>query len=178
MPLSSGRATASGGIGAFGATPGCPVRFPIRRPGRGCLPATRSSSRLEGPSCATGTSFASSRLDRAIHVVVLSTSGRRAVPVRPSRCLAASGLRRHHERPHGGNPGESQVRGVLGYLGKAFEYSPQRLIQLGLGGHRLCRARGHRDGRPLVRQAVGRVPDLRGHHPVRSRSRSTSSPSG
>jgi uncharacterized membrane protein (DUF2068 family) len=32
----------------------------------------------------------------------------------------------------GGTPGESEVRGVLGYLRKAFQYSPQRLIQLGL----------------------------------------------
>jgi uncharacterized membrane protein (DUF2068 family) len=32
----------------------------------------------------------------------------------------------------GGNPGESQVRGVLGYLGRAFKYSPHRLVQLGL----------------------------------------------
>ncbi len=32
----------------------------------------------------------------------------------------------------GGSPGETQVRGILGYLRKAFEYSPRRLIQLGL----------------------------------------------
>ncbi len=32
----------------------------------------------------------------------------------------------------GGDPGESQVRGVLGYLGRAFKYSPTRLVQLGL----------------------------------------------
>lgn len=32
----------------------------------------------------------------------------------------------------GGNPGESQVRGFLGYLGRAFRYSPRRLVELGL----------------------------------------------
>ncbi len=31
----------------------------------------------------------------------------------------------------GTTPGEAQVRGVLGYLGKAFKYSPARLVQLG-----------------------------------------------
>jgi uncharacterized membrane protein (DUF2068 family) len=32
----------------------------------------------------------------------------------------------------GGNPGERQVRGIFGYLGRAFKYSPHRLVQLGL----------------------------------------------
>ena len=59
----------------------------------------------------------------------------------------------------GSNPGEAQVRGVLGYLRKAFEYSPRHLIQLGLAGHRLRRPRGHGDGGAVVRQAVGGVPD-------------------
>ncbi len=32
----------------------------------------------------------------------------------------------------GGTPGEKHVRGLFGYLGRAFKYSPHRLVQLGL----------------------------------------------
>ena len=32
----------------------------------------------------------------------------------------------------GGSPGEKQVRGIFGFFGRAFKYSPHRLIQLGL----------------------------------------------
>ncbi len=31
----------------------------------------------------------------------------------------------------GGNPGEKQARGILGYFGRAFNFSPHRLVQLG-----------------------------------------------
>ena len=31
-----------------------------------------------------------------------------------------------------GQPGAAQLRGVLGYLRKAFQYSPRHLIHLGL----------------------------------------------
>lgn len=71
-------------------------------------------------------------VDRAIHVIVLATLA-----------VVLFTFARHDAALHrdyvnvmsdlsGATPGESQVRGVLGYLGKAFKYSPTRLIQLGL----------------------------------------------
>ena len=71
-------------------------------------------------------------VDRAIHVVVLSVL---AVVL---YTFARHNTALHHDYVNimsslsGTTPGESQVRGVLGYLGKAFKYSPARLIQLGL----------------------------------------------
>ncbi len=71
-------------------------------------------------------------VDRAIHVVVLGVLA--VVLFTFARHDAA--LHRDYvnimDDLSGGTPGESQLRGVLGYLRKAFEYSPQRLIQLGL----------------------------------------------
>jgi uncharacterized membrane protein (DUF2068 family) len=71
-------------------------------------------------------------VDRAIHVVVLSILA--VVLFTFARHDAA--LHRDYvnimDDLSGGSPGESQLRGVLGYLRKAFEYSPHRLIQLGL----------------------------------------------
>jgi uncharacterized membrane protein (DUF2068 family) len=71
-------------------------------------------------------------VDRAIHVIVLSTLA-----------VVLFTFAKHDAALHrdyvnimndlsGGTPGESEVKGVLGYLRKAFQYSPQRLIQLGL----------------------------------------------
>ena len=71
-------------------------------------------------------------VDRAIHVIVLTTLA-----------VILYTFARHDATLHrdyvnimsdlsGTTPGESQVRGVLGYLGRAFKYSPARLIQLGL----------------------------------------------
>jgi uncharacterized membrane protein (DUF2068 family) len=71
-------------------------------------------------------------VDRAIHVIVLTTLA-----------IILYTFARHDATLHrdyvnimsdlsGTTPGESQVRGVLGYLGRAFKYSPARLIQLGL----------------------------------------------
>jgi uncharacterized membrane protein (DUF2068 family) len=71
-------------------------------------------------------------VDRAIHVIVLS-----------ALAVVLFTFAKHDAALHrdyvnimndlsGGTPGESEVRGVLGYLRKAFQYSPQRLIQLGL----------------------------------------------
>jgi uncharacterized membrane protein (DUF2068 family) len=71
-------------------------------------------------------------IDRAIHVIVLLTLA-----------IVLFLFARHDASLHrdytnimndlsGGTPGEAQVKGVLGYLRKAFQYSPQRLIQLGL----------------------------------------------
>jgi len=71
-------------------------------------------------------------VDRAIHVVVLSvlaiilfTFARHDASLHKDYQEVMSDL-------SGTTPGEAQVRGVLGYLGKAFKYSPTRLIQLGL----------------------------------------------
>jgi uncharacterized membrane protein (DUF2068 family) len=70
--------------------------------------------------------------ERAIHVVVLGALA--VVLFLFARHDAA--LHRDYvdimNDLNGGTPGESQVRGILGYLGKAFRYSPQRLTQLGL----------------------------------------------
>lgn len=71
-------------------------------------------------------------VDRAIHVIVLTTLA-----------IILYTFAKHDATLHrdyvnimgdlsGTTPGESQVRGVLGYLGRAFKYSPARLIQLGL----------------------------------------------
>lgn len=71
-------------------------------------------------------------VERAVHVVVLSLLA-----------VVLLLFARHDSSLHrayndimsdlsGTNPGEAQVRGVLGYLGRAFKYSPTRLIQLGL----------------------------------------------
>lgn len=71
-------------------------------------------------------------VDRAVHVLVLTTLA-----------IILYTFARHDATLHrdyvnimsdlsGTTPGESQVRGVLGYLGRAFKYSPARLIQLGL----------------------------------------------
>lgn len=71
-------------------------------------------------------------VDRAIHVAVLGTLA-----------IVLFAFARHDSSLHrdyvnimndlsGTSPGESQIRGVLGYLRKAFEYSPHRLIQLAL----------------------------------------------
>jgi uncharacterized membrane protein (DUF2068 family) len=71
-------------------------------------------------------------VDRAIHVIVLGTLA--AVLF----TFARHNTSLHHDYVDimndlsGGNPGESEVRGVLGYFGRAFKYSPQRLVQLGL----------------------------------------------
>jgi uncharacterized membrane protein (DUF2068 family) len=70
--------------------------------------------------------------DRAIHVVILTILA-----------LVLFSVARHDTSLHrdyinimndlsGGDPGASQLRGVLGYLRRAFEYSPRHLIQLGL----------------------------------------------
>ena len=71
-------------------------------------------------------------VDRAVHVIVLVTLA--VVLYTFARHNAV--LHRDYENImsdlSGTTPGESQVKGVLGYLGKAFKYSPARLIQLGL----------------------------------------------
>jgi uncharacterized membrane protein (DUF2068 family) len=71
-------------------------------------------------------------IDRAIHVIVL---GVLAVVL---FMFASHDAALHRDYVNvmndlsGGGPGETQLRGVLGYLRKAFEYSPHRLVQLGL----------------------------------------------
>jgi uncharacterized membrane protein (DUF2068 family) len=71
-------------------------------------------------------------LDRAIHVVVLS--GLAIVLL----TFAAHNKTLHQDYDNlmsalaGGAPGASQVRGVIGYLGRAFKYSPTHLRVLAL----------------------------------------------
>jgi len=66
-------------------------------------------------------------VDRAIHVVVLTSL---AIVL---LTFAAHNLALHQDYQNlmndlaGGDPGASQVRGVLGYLGRAFKYSPSHL---------------------------------------------------
>lgn len=96
-----------------------PPRDEIELPARGPLLRDRYILRLIA-------------VDRAIHVVVLG-----------SLAFVLFAFARHDASLHrdyvnimndlsGTSPGESQIRGVLGYLRKAFEYSPHRLIQLAL----------------------------------------------
>ena len=71
-------------------------------------------------------------IDRAIHVIVLSVL---AVVL---FTFAGHDASLHKDYVNimndlsGSNPGEAQLRGVLGYLRKAFQYSPRHLIHLGL----------------------------------------------
>ncbi len=70
--------------------------------------------------------------DRALHVIVLAGL---AVAL---FTFAAHNQALHHDYQNimndlaGGAPGASQARGVLGYLGRAFKYSPSHLRILGL----------------------------------------------
>jgi uncharacterized membrane protein (DUF2068 family) len=71
-------------------------------------------------------------VDRAIHVIVL---GGLAIAL---FTFAAHDQALHHDYQNimndlaGGAPGASQARGVLGYLGRAFKYSPSHLRILAL----------------------------------------------
>jgi uncharacterized membrane protein (DUF2068 family) len=71
-------------------------------------------------------------VDRAIHVVVLTAL---AIAL---FTFAANDQALHHDYQNimndlaGGTPGASQARGVLGYFGRAFKYSPTHLRVLGL----------------------------------------------
>ncbi len=96
-----------------------PARDEIELPARGPMLRDRYVLRLIA-------------VDRAVHVVVLI-----------ALAVVLYTFARHDAALHrdyvnvmddlsGTTPGESQVRGVLGYLGKAFKYSPARLVQLGL----------------------------------------------
>ncbi len=71
-------------------------------------------------------------VDRAIHVIVLSIL---AVVLFTFAGHDAALHRDYVDIMNdlsGGNPGEAQLRGVLGYLRKAFEYSPRHLVHLAL----------------------------------------------
>jgi uncharacterized membrane protein (DUF2068 family) len=71
-------------------------------------------------------------VDRAIHVIVLTTL---AVAL---LTFAAHDQALHHDYQNimndlaGGTPGASQARGLLGYFGRAFKYSPTHLRILAL----------------------------------------------
>ena len=71
-------------------------------------------------------------LDRAVHVIVLIGLAIALLT------FAAHDRALHHDYPNimndlaGGTPGASQARGVLGYFGRAFKYSPTHLRVLAL----------------------------------------------
>ncbi len=96
-----------------------PSRDEIELPARGPLLRDRYVLRLIA-------------IDRAIHVIVLSTL---AVVLFTFAGHDAS-LHRDYlnimNDLSGSEPGAAQLRGVLGYLQKAFAYSPRHLIHLGL----------------------------------------------
>jgi uncharacterized membrane protein (DUF2068 family) len=109
----------AGAIPDSPARPRVPSRSEIELPARGPVLRDRYVLRLIAA-------------ERAIHVVVLT-----------ALAIVLFLFARHDAALHrdyvdvmndlnGGTPVASQVRGVLGYLGKAFQYSPRRLIQLGL----------------------------------------------
>ncbi|MGO9853742.1 MAG: DUF2127 domain-containing protein [Acidimicrobiales bacterium] len=71
-------------------------------------------------------------VDRAIHVIVLTTLA-----------LVLFTFARHDQSLHrdyvnimndlaGGDPGSTQARGIFGYFGRAFKYSPAHLVTLGV----------------------------------------------
>ncbi len=99
--------------------PRVPARDEIELPARGPVLRDRYVLRLIA-------------LDRAVHVVVLGTLATVLF------LFAGHDAALHRDYVNvmndlsGGNPGASQLRGALGYLGRAFRYSPNRLIQLGL----------------------------------------------
>jgi uncharacterized membrane protein (DUF2068 family) len=95
-----------------------PPREEIELPARGPLLRDRYVLRLIA-------------VDRAIHVIVLTvlavvlfTFARHDTSLHRDYVNVMSDL-------SGTTPGEEQVKGVLGYFGRAFKYSPTRLIQLG-----------------------------------------------
>jgi uncharacterized membrane protein (DUF2068 family) len=71
-------------------------------------------------------------LDRAIHVVILTVLALVLFTVASHDASLHRDYINIMNDLSGGDPGASQVRGVLGYLRRAFEYSPRHLIQLGL----------------------------------------------
>ena len=129
----------------------------------GCRTGTRSTCPTRGPMLRDQYVLRLIAIDRAIHVIVLTTLA-----------IILYTFARHDATLHrdyvnimsdlsGTTPGESQVRGILGYLGRAFKYSPARLIQLGL----LVTAYAALEATEMVGlwfvQALGRVPDAGGH---------------
>ena len=103
-----------------------------RRPGAARARAGRAAGR--DSSCRCAASALRDRyvlrliaVDRAIHVVVLTGL---AIAL---FTFAAHDQALHHDYQNimndlaGGTPGASQARGVLGYLGRAFKYSPAHL---------------------------------------------------
>ena len=112
--------------------------------------------------------------DRFTHVVVLVTL---------AVLLFAFG--RHHaalqqdynhimDDLSGAGPGTVQARGVLVHLKSIFNYSPKRLYEIGLVVTAYAALEATEMVGPVVRQAVGRVPDARSPPWCSSLSRCTS----
>jgi uncharacterized membrane protein (DUF2068 family) len=71
-------------------------------------------------------------LDRAIHVIVLGTLAFVLLAFASHHSALENDYHNLMTDLAGGDPGSSQVRGVLGYLGRAFKYSPAHLTALAL----------------------------------------------
>jgi uncharacterized membrane protein (DUF2068 family) len=69
-------------------------------------------------------------LDRAIHVIVLGTLAFVLLAFASHHSALESDYHNLMTDLAGGDPGSTQVRGVLGYLGRAFKYSPAHLTAL------------------------------------------------
>ena len=102
-------------------------------------------------------------VDRAVHVIVLTalavilyTFARHDATLHRDYVNIMSDL-------SGTTPGESQVRGVLGYLRPRLQVLAGPTDPARPAGHGLRRPRSHRDGGSVVLQAMGRVPDPGGH---------------
>ena len=119
-------------------TAACAATTGSRRRRRSSRDASGSSSRdeielpLRGSALRDRYVLRLIAVDRAIHVIVLS--GLAIVLF----TFAAHDQALHHDYQNimndlaGGAPGASQARGVLGYLGRAFKYSPTHLRILAL----------------------------------------------
>jgi uncharacterized membrane protein (DUF2068 family) len=109
------------------------VRAPPERPERERVePRSEIKLPLRGPALRDRYVLRLIAVDRAIHVIVL---GSLAVAL---FTFAAHDQALHHDYQNimndlaGGTPGASQARGILGYFGRAFMYSPTHLRILGL----------------------------------------------
>jgi uncharacterized membrane protein (DUF2068 family) len=71
-------------------------------------------------------------VDRAVHVLLLTLLAVALFTFATHDHALHRDYSRIMSDLSGGGPGEAQVRGVLGYLGRAFKYSPHRLVQLGI----------------------------------------------
>jgi uncharacterized membrane protein (DUF2068 family) len=85
---------------------------------------------LRGPSLRDRYVLRLIALDRAIHVIVLGTLAFVLLAFASHHSALENDYHNLMTDLAGGDPGSTQVRGVLGYLGRAFKYSPAHLTAL------------------------------------------------